>query len=395
MADFIRMTALSPTMEEGTIQAWNIKPGDRINSGDVICEIETDKANMEYEAVDEGSLLEILISEGEKASVGDPIAIFGEPGEDTWNLKKQLKNPRTPLPALNKNSAPGEPAKLPEVPEKKEDKRVKISPLAKKIAKARGLNLSYIQGTGPGGRIIKRDVEAAASKAPETAVPGKTIPVSSKRAIIARRLSESKFSAPHYYLKIKANAGLLLKSREQINKKRKKISFNAFLMKLTAEALKKHPVVHSSWQGDSILRFASIDIALAIALEDSLITPVIRNCGEKGIVQIENELSSLIAAARESRLTPDQITGATFTISNIGSYGIDEFTAIINPPGSAILAVGKITREPIFDENENVVPANIMRLTLSCDHRVIDGAAGAAFLADLKGNIENPFNALL
>ena len=437
MAEKLLMIALSPTMEDGTIGTWVKKEGDDIESGDIICEVETDKATMDYESTQEGRLLKILVPEGGSATVGRPIGIIGEEGEDIDGLVKEAEeelaaggspaggaeSPRGTAggtkagsgaaagghgtPAAPAASAPGG--------------HVKSSPLARVLADKHGIDIGAVRGSGPEGRIVKRDVEKAIQRqtadtgkagrpapgsghgAAGTPAPGlpayiatETRPISQKRRIIARRLSESKFSAPHYYLKISAAVDSLFAARRDLNRSRQedKVSFNSFLIKLAAETLKKHPQVRSGWQEDSITTFGNIDIGIAVAQKDGLITPVVRACGSKGILQIDGELKELIQRARSGKLTPDEYENAVFTISNLGSYGIEEFTAIINPPGSAILAVGAVQKQKIYDEDEEGVLKSMLKLTLSCDHRVVDGAVGALFLRDFKDSLENPIHAL-
>jgi pyruvate dehydrogenase E2 component (dihydrolipoamide acetyltransferase) len=289
-------------------------------------------------------------------------------------------------------------------------RRIKASPLARRLARERRLDLGRIAGSGPGGRVVKQDLAAARSLPPgapgfapapapqgEAVLQDQRIPLSGKRKVIAQRLAESKFSAPHYYLKIDVDAGRFVEIRERLNARlgeEARISVNAMLMKIVAEALKRHPILNSGWKGDHILSYARADIGLAVAQEDGLITPLVRDCGAKGVLAIERELAELIARARVNRLKPEEYTGATFTITNLGSYGILEFTAIINPPGSAILAVGRIRRVPVAEEGDRLVVRPQLILTLSCDHRVVDGAVGAAFLKDLKALIEDPVDAL-
>ncbi len=437
MAEKLLMIALSPTMEDGTIGTWVKKEGDDIESGDIICEVETDKATMDYESTQEGRLLKILVPEGGSATVGRPIGIIGEEGEAIDGLVKEAEeelaaggspaggaeSPRGTAggtkagsgaaagghgtPAAPTASAPGG--------------HVKSSPLARVLADKHGIDIGAVRGSGPEGRVVKRDVEKAiqrqtadtgkagrpapgsghgAAGTPAPALPAyiatETRPISQKRRIIARRLSESKFTAPHYYLKISAAVDSLFAARQGLNRSRQedKVSFNSFLIKLAAETLKKHPQVRSGWQEDSITTFGNIDIGIAVAQKDGLITPVVRACGSKGILQIDGELKELIQRARSGKLTPDEYENAVFTISNLGSYGIEEFTAIINPPGSAILAVGAVQKQKIYDEDEEGVLQSMLKLTLSCDHRVIDGAVGALFLRDLKDSLENPIHAL-
>jgi pyruvate dehydrogenase E2 component (dihydrolipoamide acetyltransferase) len=292
---------------------------------------------------------------------------------------------------------------------------VRSSPLARKLAEQAGLDLSRIEGTGPDGRVVKRDVEramAAAAAAPGPVAPvapesapsdvglpaGRRIPVSKKRQIIARRLAESKFSAPHYYLKCEVRMDALQAGRTRLNAnppESGRVSLNAFLLKFVGLALQRHPSVNASWQNTEIIEFASADIGLAVAVPDGLVTPVVRDCAGKGIVEIDVDLKRLIEAAKNGRLTPEEYAGATFTVTNLGSFGIREFTAIINPPGSAILALGEIVRQPVVNDSGDIVVESRMIMTLSCDHRVVDGAVGAAFLSTLHGMIEDPVVALM
>lgn len=433
MAEKVLMLALSPTMEEGTINRWHKKEGDAVTQGEVICEVETDKATMDYESVNQGILLKILVPEGGKAKVGEAIAVVGKAGEDIGPLVAAAVPAAVPAvaPAASAASvAKASSAAAPSVPRGSpapqgaphgapqsapEGARGKASPLARRLAAERGLDLRTLRGSGPGGRVVKRDVErviagaspgvATAAAAPAAPAVGgaqdardQVVPLSSKRRIIARRLSESKFSAPHYYLKIDAHVDSLLAARARFNEGRPeadKVSFNVLLLKFVALALRRHPQVNSGWQGESIVRFGRVDIGLAVAQADGLITPVLRDCDVKGVQQISRELAALVDRARANRLTPEEYTGATFTVSSLGSAGILEFTAIINPPGSAILAVGRVHKVPVVDERDQVVVRSRLLLTLSCDHRVIDGAVGAAFLADLKRFLENPIEALL
>jgi len=418
MPEKILMMALSPTMETGTLARWHKKEGDIVASGDVLCEVETDKATMDYESSAEGTLLKILLPEGGQANVGDPIAIVGKPGEDiTALIAEGTPFPGTRLAGKAPASAPGPkstPAAHPLVPTAvaAAGGRIKSSPLARKIAQAKGIDLRSVRGSGPDGRIVKRDLEnlagapsaasagaRAASQLPAAPLlqpgPGdEVIPVSRMRQIIARRLSESMYTAPHYYLTVAVGMDELLAARARLNAGReKKITLNAFLMTITARALARHPRVNSSWNGETLLQHSTADIGLAVALPDGLITPVVRDCGRKGIAAIDAELSDLVERARAGKLAPPEYAGATFTISNLGAAGIDEFTAIINPPGSAILAVGSVRKEPVV-ENDAVVVRQRMRVTLSCDHRIIDGAVGAAFLRELADMLENPLLAL-
>ncbi len=432
MAEKVLMIALSPTMEEGTIVRWNKSEGDVVSSGDLLCEVETDKATMEYESPVDGTVLKILVPEGSAAKVADLIAVVGDKGEDIAGLlagavapaPKAQPEPATargeagagpgPLPpaAAAAPSVGGAPAAVclswPRRSSRTPEGRTKASPLARKLAREKGLDLAAVTGSGPEGRIVKRDIEqyqarpAAAVPQPATPRPAtrsdladERVEVSGKRKVIAQRLSASKFQAPHYYLTLSVEMDGLMASRARLNgRSREKVSVNAFIVKLTAEAIKRHPMVNAGWQGDYIQRYGSIDIALAVAVPDGLITPIVRNCGTKGILGIDQELKGLIEKARAGRLTPEEYAGATFTLSNLGAYGIEEFTAIINPPGSAIMALGKMQRQPVVAENDELVVRSLMKVTLSCDHRVIDGVLGAEFLASFKAIVENPIEAL-
>jgi pyruvate dehydrogenase E2 component (dihydrolipoamide acetyltransferase) len=405
MADKILMLALSPTMESGTIAHWSKHEGDEVHGGDVLCEVETDKATMDYESTIDGKLLKILAPEGSSVKVGELIAIAGRDGEDISGLVSQKTDGHVKKETVGVKD---ETTEVKEVPAgmTKETRRVKASPLAREIAERNGVDLSSIAGSGPEGRIIKEDIEQVLklktggipSGTPKPVAVGevKRIPLTEKRKAIAKRLSESMFTAPHFYMTIAASADALMAARKRVNKSHElKLSLNAFLIKLTAETLRKHPEILTSWNGDSIIQYGSVDIAVAVAQKDGLITPVVRNCTSKGIIEIDNELKELVSRARENKLRPEEYTGSTFTISNLGSYGIRQFTAIINPPASAILAVGEIFREIVFDENGDESARNSMLMTLSCDHRVIDGAVAALFAADLKAAIEDPFSVLL
>ena len=434
MAEKVVMTALSPTMEEGTIVAWRKKEGDTVSSGEVLCEVETDKATMDYEATQEGVLLKIVRGDGSSSSVGQTIAILGEKGEDVSAMVKEAQSEESSSGGdksvadkpdageaetsdAETGATSGSSAKGAADPggdsaggestgkEPSDAGTVKSSPLARKIAADRGIDIGQVSGSGPGGRVVKADVESfspraaspAKSSAPRASAAGEDqkIPVSGKRAVIARRLAESKFSAPHYYLKSSVTMDGAMAARAQLNKELpEKAGFNAFLMKFVAEALKRHPGVNAGWQGDHLMQYGSIDIGLAVDVGNGLITPIVRNCGNKGVVAIDDELKVLIKKAGDGKLSPDEYTGATFTISNLGSFGIEEFTAIINPPGAAILAVGSIAKSVVVNEQDEIDVAQVMKMTLSCDHRVIDGAAGGRFLFELKQIIENPVRVL-
>ena len=412
MAAKVLMTALSPTMEQGTVSRWIKKVGEKIASGEVICEIETDKATMDYEASEEGTLLKILVAEGQTAQVGEPIGIIGAPGEDISAIIRETASGQGPA-AANGASRDDVTQPRPAVQvEAAAGGRVIASPLARKLAQQNNIDLAAVKGSGPGGRVIKRDIESyspdttqrAASQARPAVRPPEAIamvqvttkPLSGKRKVIAERLSASMFTAPHYYLTVAVEVDRLLAARARINAGMKStLGLNAFLLKFVAAALKKHPVVNGGMGEGEIHTYTRIDLGLAVALEDGLITPVVRDCAQKGVVEIDGELKDLIKRSNEGKLAPDEYTGATFTISNLGSFGIEQFTAIINPPGAAILAVGAAIKEPVVVDDDKIVVRTRMKLTLSCDHRVIDGAVGAAFLKTLKDLIEEPIGTLL
>ena len=414
MPEKILMIALSPTMETGTLVRWRRKEGDAISSGDVLCEVETDKATMDYESASEGTLLKILLPEGGQAKVGDVIAVVGKPGEDISALL--VEKPGQPAAAARvpvtaggsvKPAPPPPAAQAPRAGAALPAGRTRSSPLARKIASEKGLDLRAVKGSGPDGRIVKRDVDglsAAGPTAPTARAPApllqpgpgdEVVPLSRMRQIIAKRLADSMYTAPHFYLTVAVGMDELLEARARLNAGREnKISFNAFLMAIAGKALIRHPRVNSSWNGDTLLRHATADIGLAVALPEGLITPVVRDCGGKGIAAINAELTDRVERARTGKLAPEEYAGATFTISNLGMAGIDEFTAIINPPGSAILAVGAVRKEPVVADDGAIVVRQRMRITLSSDHRVIDGAVGAAFLRELADMLENPLLAL-
>lgn len=418
MAEKVQMIALSPTMEEGVILQWNKKLGDSVSAGDVLCEVETDKASMEYESAQEGVLLSIIVNEGGSARVGDVIAILGEAGEDVSAIEAEVKSAAKaeskPAEAASPEAAASAPAAAasspapaagaaPPVPAASPAGSGKSSPLARKIAEQKGIDISQVPGTGPAGRVVKKDVESfvpsaagvAGFAAAQPAGQDQIIPVTGMRAAIAKKVSETMFSAVHYYIKNSVEMDKLIAARAMLNKEAPfKVSFNAFIIKLVGEAIKRHPQINSSWQGDKILQFASIDVALAVDLGKGLYMPVVRNVGNKGIVQIDSELKELIDKAGKGTLRPEEYTGATFSISNLGSFGVEEFTAVINTPGSAILALGEVKKTPVYGDDGQLRPANIMKMNLSCDHRVIDGSLGGRFIAELKAMIENPVRVL-
>jgi len=409
MAEKMPMLALSPTMENGVIVKWHAAQGDAVAEGDVLCEVETDKAVMEYTSTAEGVILDVTVQEGKQATVGQTICIIGEAGEDISGLKDEAATPSEVAASATKKAAAtaivDPPLTLPKVPSS--GGKIKSTPIARKMAEKHGLDITRIQGGGPGGRITKRDVQKSVNGSARriASAPGVVLdeedmeavllPVSTRRRIIAQRLSESKYSSPHFYMKLTAIMDRIMQSRIDLNQKLNlKVSFNSFLIKFAATSLRRHPMVNASWTEDNIIKHGRIDIGLAVALEDGLITPVIRDCYHKGILQIDQELKGLINKAREDHLAPADYQNSTFTISNLGSFGIEEFSAIINPPNSAILAVGKAVRVPRVNDKDEITINSMMTLTLSCDHRVIDGAVGASFMTDLKNMLEFPIQSL-
>ena len=401
-AQIIAMPKLSDTMTEGVVAKWHKKVGDKVKNGDLLAEIETDKATMEFESYEEGELLYVGVSEGDSAAVDSILAIVGEKNADYKALIDFYAIPagkkKDPTPAPEKTSTPSVSATISPPPASvnlnQENGRVKISPLARKMAEERGISIRMIKGSGDGGRIIKRDVEEYNS--PGVAFSGSLtesftdVAVSQMRKTIAKRLTESKFTAPHFYLTISLDMDQAISARTAINESIEgKISFNDLIIKAAAIALKKHPRVNVAWMGDSIRMFEHVHIGVAVAVEEGLLVPVIRHANAKSFQEIGNEVKNLAEKARNKTLQPQEWEGSTFTISNLGMFGIDEFTAIINPPNACILAVGGIQQIPVVKNNQ-IVPGNVMKVTLSCDHRVVDGATGSEFLATFKKLVENP-----
>jgi len=425
MAEIIRMPKMSDTMEEGVIASWLKKVGDEIKSGDILAEVETDKATMELESYDDGTLLHIGVKDGDSVPVDGIIAIIGEKGEDVNEILKdvdsdsseveeikEIKEESTPIEKVeeikddNKEIVITEPTKI--VSELK-DERVKASPLAKKLANEKGIDISNISGSGDGGRIIRKDIEnykdvSTSSNEPikEITLPKihseesfEELPVTQMRKTISKRLAESKFSAPHFYLTMEVDMENCIEGRKKINESSDiKISFNDIILKACAVALRKHPMVNSSFLTDKIRINHHVHIGVAVAVDEGLLVPVVRFADNKSLSHISAEVKSLAKRAKEKQLQPSDWEGNTFTISNLGMFGISEFTAIINPNDSCILAVGGIKNTPVVKKGE-VVPGNIMKLTLSCDHRLVDGATGAAFLQTLKELIEDPIKILV
>lgn len=419
-ATVIRMPLLSDTMKEGKIVVWHKQVGDKVKSDDVLADVETDKATMEVMPYVDGTLLYVGVKEGEAAKVNDIIAIVGKEGTDVTPLL--ANDAPAPSAEVPKNSEiAGTPAgnSAPVVAVSSSsastDGRVKASPLARKLAEAKGIDIHQLKGSGDNGRIIKRDIDSfqpqqaapqqAAAAPTSTAtsvasfVPGQEsytdFPLSQMRKVIAQRLSESKFTAPHFYLRMTVTMDKATEARKSINELSPvKVSFNDLIIKAVAMALQKHPQVNSSWMGDFVRQNNHIHIGTAVAIEDGLIVPVVKFADQKSLAQIASESKMLAEKARNKKLQPQEFTGNTFTISNLGMMDIDEFTAIINPPDSCILAVGKIAPTPVV-ENNQVVVRQLLKLTLSCDHRTVDGAVGAAFLQTLKAYLENPVTMLV
>lgn len=413
MAEVIRMPRLSDTMEEGNIISWLKNEGDPVSPGDILAEVETDKATMDLESFYEGTLLHIGIKEGTVA-VDGIIAVIGEKGEDVESILKeaQASNPTpsedsaeeaAPAPSESPKSASPAPEAAPAVVAS--DSRIKASPLAKSMAKENNLDLGSITGSGEGGRIVKEDIEKAmasgGTSAPSAYVPtvrsgeDVTIPVSQMRKVIAKRLGESKFTAPHFYLTIDINMDRAKEAREAIKALGvHRVSFNDIVVKACAIALRQHPMVNASWTGSTIVQHGEIHVGVAVAVDDGLLVPVIKHADTKPMHIINAEVREMAGRAKNKRLKPEEMQGNTFTISNLGMFGIEEFTAIINPPDSCILAVGSIIEKPIVKNGELAV-GNVMKVTLSCDHRVVDGATGAQFLNTLRTYLENPLQMLV
>jgi pyruvate dehydrogenase E2 component (dihydrolipoamide acetyltransferase) len=414
MAEIIRMPRMSDTMEEGNIIGWLKKVGDKVEPGETLAEVETDKATMELDAFVEGTLLYIAVPEGTVAIDGI-IAVIGQPGED-WQSAingSGSAGSSTSLPTANPAAEPiqQENISAPIVSHSNDGQRIKASPLAKSMAKESGINLGQIQGSGEGGRIVRKDVigvrpgEVVLPTVTKTvAAPTQVVSlqnntsdssyedkmVSQMRKTIARRLSESKFTAPHFYLSVEIDMERAMVVREQLNQNSDvRISYNDLVIRSVASALKKHAVINASWLGDRIRYNHDVHIGVAVAVEDGLLVPVIKHADRKTLSQINGEVKMLAGKAKDKKLQPDEMQGNTFTISNLGMFGIEEFTAIINPPDACILAVGGIIEKPVV-KNGQIVVGNTMKVTLSCDHRVVDGASGAQFLQTLKSILEEP-----
>jgi pyruvate dehydrogenase E2 component (dihydrolipoamide acetyltransferase) len=450
MAITIEMPKLSDTMSVGTVVKWHKNVGEQVSNGDTLAEIETDKATMELENFDDGVLLKILVNEGEEAPIGSPLALVGEEGEEISETNEAVSVNETQIAVLPEDSKdqPNSEEKehqetlvqtekdIPNLPVESDleknkgdnlepsTERIFVSPLARKIASEKNIDLSKVVGSGPSGRIIKKDIlgtepetktvpiktepsanktEAPTSSAsqPNGLLISKSVPLSGMRSVIARRLSESKSTIPHFYLQKEINIDSLLEARIAINlnseKQAKlsnseflKISVNDLILKACAESLKWHPEINSSWGQDEIIFHEKVELAFGVAVDGGLLTPIIREADRLSLSEISREAKSLISLARDKKLSPDAMSGSTFTVTNLGMYDIDFFSGIINPPNAAILSVGASIQKPIVDKNGNIVVGRTLTLGLSCDHRLVDGAMGASFLGTLSNNLENP-----
>ncbi len=450
MAITIEMPKLSDTMSVGTVVKWHKNVGEQVSNGDTLAEIETDKATMELENFDDGVLLKILVNEGEEAPIGSPLALVGEEGEEISETNEAVSANENQIAVLPEDSEdqPNSEEKehqetliqteedIPTLPVESDleinkgdnlepsTERIFVSPLARKIASEKNIDLSKVVGSGPSGRIIKKDIlgtesetktapiktepsanktEAPTSSAsqPNGLLISKSVPLSGMRSVIARRLSESKSTIPHFYLQKEINIDSLLEARIAINlnseKQAKlsnseflKISVNDLILKACAESLKWHPEINSSWGQDEIIFHEKVELAFGVAVDGGLLTPIIREADRLSLSEISREAKSLISLARDKKLSPDAMSGSTFTVTNLGMYGIDFFSGIINPPNAAILSVGASIQKPIVDKNGKIVVGRTLTLGLSCDHRLVDGAMGASFLGTLSNNLENP-----
>lgn len=418
-ATIIRMPLLSDTMTEGVIAEWHKKVGDKVKSDDAIADVETDKATMEVIGYAEGTLLYVGVEKGQAAKVNDIIAIVGKEGTDVSAFLNSSSKPQanTVAAPVNVEAKPAQvAATAKQEVQSDSSSRLKASPLARKIAKDKGIDLAQVTGSAEGGRIVKKDIEGftpgvqkvvASTESKSVVIPAAPIPqfigvekytekpVSQMRKVIAKRLSESLFTAPHFYLTMSIDMDSAIIARTKINEfSSSKISFNDMVLKAVAVALKQHPNVNSSWLGDTIRYNEHVNIGVAVAVEDGLLVPVVRFADGKSLSHISAEVKDFAQRAKSKKLQPSDWEGSTFTISNLGMFGIDEFTAIINPPDACILAIGGIQQIPVV-KNGAVVPGNVMKVTLSCDHRVVDGATGSAFLQTLKALLEEPVRLLV
>jgi pyruvate dehydrogenase E2 component (dihydrolipoamide acetyltransferase) len=425
MAKIIGLPKLSPTMEEGTLVSWTKKEGDDVDVDDLLAEVETDKATMEFRSFDRGVLLKILVPEGETLEPDVPVAIIGKAGEDISDLIAQVEagGGRAAVSDAGASADAGDgddadtdtdteadaDARVPDEAADRRDApapasgRVLSSPLVRRLARERDIDLRQVQGSGPHGRIVKRDIDGyegptKGAVAPGERRPPKVVKASSMRRTIARRLTESTQTIPHFYLTIDVDIGPLIDARKAMNLELEadgsKVSLNDLIIKAVAMTLRRHPEINVSWMDKEVLYHQVVDISVAVAVEDGLMTPVVRDADRKGIAEIAAEVRDLAERARDRKLAAEDMTNGTFSISNLGMFGIEEFTAVINPPEAAIIAVGTIRNEPIVENGELTVGRR-MRFTMSCDHRAIDGATGAKFLAALKRTLEAPLTMLL
>ena len=412
MAKPIEMPSLSPTMTEGKIVKWLKKVGDKVSSGEAIAEVETDKSNLEIESYEDGTLAKIVVGENQMAKVGAPIAFIAGKGGKAAAAAPKAEAPKAAAPAATP-AAPKAEAPRAAAPAGSKGGRVRASPLAKRMAKDRGIDLSAMQGSGPLGRVVKRDIEQAlaqgtpakqaqaaqgkpsraAAAAPGVRPEPQVVPISSMRRVIAQRMNEVKPGVPHFYLTVDVEMDAAMKIREEAKALESKVSVNDIIVKAAAIALKRYPKINVSLQGDHILQFATADVGIAVALEEGLITPIIRDADQKGLSAISAESRELAERARKRALKPDEYTGGSLTVSNLGMYGIDQFVAVINPPQAAILAVGTVSDKPVVRDGQILV-RKILTVTLSCDHRVIDGAIGAEYLREFKALLEHPMRLL-
>lgn len=427
-ATVLKMRKMTDTMEEGVLASWLVKVGDKVKSGDVVAEVETDKATMDFDIYDDGEVLYLAVEEGDSVPIDSPIAVIGEKGADYQTLLKASSSSNTSIETNTKKETTSK--EIPPISSSvsgsgstnnnaSSEGRIFISPLAKKMAEKNGYDISKIEGSGENGRIIKKDIEnftpqttskqvsdSSSNQQQIASTPQKAAPafaqegakdekVSQMRKSIAKSLSASKFSAPHFYLTIAVDMDKAIETRKMLNElSENKISFNDIVIKSTALALKKHPAINASWQGETIRYYDNIHMGVAVAVDEGLLVPVVRFAEMKTLSQINKEVKDFAGKAKDKKLQPSDWEGSTFTISNLGMFGIEEFTAIINAPNACILAVGAINQTPVV-KNGEIVVGNVMKMTLSCDHRVVDGAVGAAFLQTLKGYMENPLKMLV
>lgn len=422
MATFIEMPKLSDTMKEGTLVRWHVREGDSVSVGDVLADVETDKATMEMEAFGSGILGKIYVQEGSKAPLGGILAVLVEEGEDVPasppaggkpvgpRPAPESKQPSKAAPAAAPAKTRGEPSAPVAVPVARTGP-LKASPLARKMAAKMGLDLTLVAGSGPGGRIIRRDVEQAGAQdgrpgavpragamAPPVIRPSmdfdpgaKRLPLSGMRSIIAERLQASKSTIPHFYLNVELDAGPLMAMRKEVNDRGgHKYTVNDFVLKAVVMAVNDVPGVNAAWDVDAIVQYAAVNLAVAIAIPDGLVTPVVRNAGAKTLLEISREVKDLAERARNKKLSPDMFAGGTLTVSNLGAYGIDSFDAIINPPQSVILSIGSIRQVPVVAPSGELEPGQRLWVGMSCDHRVVDGAVGATYLQAFRKYIESP-----